>query len=113
MTARRLRRKNKTDVKRFLYVPLPMLVDCADVETRRKLLNGPLDCRNPLNYVEGPCKLLMQWREARNTQKRSNSGSPRRETASHNVVGKSPPQKLASCAPFGRKSGRPLPTGKA
>jgi hypothetical protein len=67
MTARRLRRKNKPDVKRFLYVPLPMFVVFASVEIRRKMSNGASRCRNRLNYVERQRTLLVRWQKARNT----------------------------------------------
>jgi hypothetical protein len=55
MTARRLRRKNKSDVKRFLYVPLPIATlsfvasekTCVAVERR----DGPCFAANHRNVA--------------------------------------------------------------
>src|ERR1700693_2440430 len=93
--------QHQTTRQTILYVPLPLFVFFAAVEIRRRMSSGPSRCRNPLNYVERQCKLLVLWRKARNTPKLSNTGSLRPKTASHNGAGKSQQRKPASCAPCG------------
>jgi hypothetical protein len=54
MTARRLRRKNKSDVKRFLYVPLPIAtVSFVGSEKTRVAVE--------LSHLWGPKKLALPW----------------------------------------------------
>ena len=82
MTARRLRRKNKSDVKRFLYVPLPgrtaSLVGSRNTGVAVQRRDRPCFVANHRNVAS--CRILSQsaviGRLARDAKKKLNFTVP-------------------------------------